>query len=302
LLAVGIALAVLAALASTLLSPVAPSAAPTDASPDAGESAPAVAETVEVSLSPTLTDEWGREMVLIPSGEFQMGSENGSTDEQPVHSIYLDAFYIDAYEVLNVDFATFLNENSDQADSFSEWARIDQEWFQVHDEGSGWHAVSDYEYYPVVGVTWFGAAAYCEWRETRLPTEAEWQKAARGGREGSEYPWGDEAPTCAQGEPSDATFADCDSGLVEAGNAAFNGFGLRDVAGNAWEWVADWYSAEYYAESPSDNPTGPETGDVRGMRGGGWNATAGQLRVALRERSVPEQSSDYLGLRCAKTP
>jgi len=128
-------------------------------------------------------------MVLIPVGEFKMGSDSGSSSEKPVHTVYLDAFFMDVYEVTNAQFAEFLNDRGNQSEGGANWFFAGQAWVHIQQSDGQWQAQSNYSDHPVVGVTWYGATAFCAWRGKRLPTEAEWEKAARGGLEGATYPW-----------------------------------------------------------------------------------------------------------------
>ena len=250
-------------------------------------------------------------MVLIPTGTFQMGSPTGDVDEVPVHTVELDAFYIDQHEVTNAEYQAFVAATG-----------------HPPPRGIGYTAVyellkNDYEPWndpgfnhpdqPVTTVTWFDATAYCEWVGKRLPTEAEWEKAVRGGLEGARYPWGDTEP----GNTS-ANFADSqtefewrspsvnDGFLFTAPVGTFppNGYGLFDMAGNVWEWCADWYSPTYYsdvqgAESPPRNPTGPDTGERRVLRGGTWYRAVHTIRNAERVSDFPNSSLNVVGFRCA---
>ena len=250
-------------------------------------------------------------MVLIPAGTFQMGSTTGDVDEVPVHTVELDAFYIDQHEVTNAKYQAFVAATG-----------------HPPPRGIGYTAVyellkNDYEPWndpgfnhpdqPVTTVTWFDATAYCEWVGKRLPTEAEWEKAARGGLEGARYPWGDTEP----GNTS-ANFADSqtefewrspyvnDGFLFTAPVGTFppNGYGLFDMAGNVWEWCADWYSPTYYsdvqgAENPPRNPTGPDTGERRVLRGGTWYRAVHTIRNAERVSDFSSNSLNVVGFRCA---
>jgi formylglycine-generating enzyme required for sulfatase activity len=203
----------------------------------------------------------GMVLVYIPAGEFEMGNEAGSSDERPVHTVYLDAFWMDQTEVTN---------------------------------GSGYG-----DDYPASAVTWNDAQAYCQWAGRRLPTEAEWEKAARGGLVGKKYPWGDEAPVCTPGAMNGAQYIGCGREPVSVKTFAPNGYGLYDMVGSVWEWVADWYQSNYYDRSPSQNPLGPESGDYHVLRGGGWNFNVIFLGVAYRNfHPKPEFSYPDLGFRC----
>jgi len=222
----------------------------------------------------------GAEMVLIPAGEFSMGS-NDYGDEKPVHTVYLDAFYIDRYEVTNAQYKKFMDATGHKAPAF--WS------------DSKYNAPN----HPVVGVSWNDAKAYAEWAGERLPTEAEWEKAARGGLVGKKYPWGDNITH------DDANYdgtggKDVWEHTSPVGSFAPNGYGLYDMAGNAWEWCADWYDSGCYAKSPSRNPTGPDSGSSRVLRGGSWGyGGTDSLRVAYRGFDDPAYMFGFVGFRCA---
>ena len=211
-------------------------------------------------------------MVLIPAGEFQMGdSLDGMNNALPVHTVYLDAFYMDIYEVTTAQYQKFM-----EATGYRFWYMED---------------IYDAPEKPVVGVSWFDAVAYAGWAGKRLPTEAEWEKAARGGLSGKRYPWGDEI------SHDDASGAD---GTSPVGSFAPNGYGLYDMAGNVWEWCADWYDADYYSSSPKRNPAGPSSGKRRVLRGGseGLTPLPDLLRVAGRLSGNPTMGIGDLGFRC----
>ena len=232
-------------------------------------------------------------MALIPAGSFQMGS-NENSDEQPIHTVTLDAYYIDQYEVTNAEYADFLNARGNQSEGGVTWLVEGDSDVLITQNGGEWQPKSGYGNYPVVGVSWYGAAAYCEWRGARLPTEAEWEKAARGGLEGKQYPWGDTI-SCA-----DANYYSCVGNMTIVGKYAPNGYGLYDMAGNVWEWVADWYASDYYGSSPSSNPTGPASGEYRVLRGGSWNNNDSRARSAYRMRATPYSAWDDVVFRCAR--
>jgi len=231
----------------------------------------------------------GSALVLIPAGEFLMGYEGGFPAERPVHRVFTDAFYLSKYPVTNAQYKQFVDETGrhvpyldDRRMQFDNW---DQE-MRVYPPGRG--------HYPVVLVSWHDAMAYCEWAGGRLPTEAEWEKAARGGLEGKLYPWGDEiAPTLAN--------YDNREGTTPVGSYPANGYGLYDMAGNVWEWVADWYDAKYYARSSERNPQGPENGTVRVLRGGAWLLFPQFCRVAYRFRNSPDFRFNLIGFRLARS-
>jgi formylglycine-generating enzyme required for sulfatase activity len=243
--------------------------------------------------SASIIDKKGVPMALVPAGEFQMGSDNGSDDEKPVHTVYLDAFYIDVYEVTNARYLACVSSGACQPPSQSKSYNR-----------SSYYGEAQYADYPVIYVTWEMAKAYCEWRGGSLPSEAQWEKAARGGLPGMDYPWGNDQPVCDKGAQNGANFGDCAAKDTEpAGSYSPNGYGLFDMAGNVWEWVDDWYQSNYYASSPASNPTGPGSGDYKVLRGGSWNVKSHFLRVAFRGRFDPYLSSySVIGFRCAVPP
>jgi formylglycine-generating enzyme required for sulfatase activity len=226
------------------------------------------------------------DMVLVPSGEFTMGSPAGDIDEQPAHRVLVDAFLMDKYEVSVRQYAAFLQEAG--GDRPSEWKTMNK---------------TSYQNRPVMGVDWADAVRYCKWIGKRLPTEAEWEKAARG-TDGRLFPWGDEPPT-----PLHANFGKGRSndpgllspvGTLELGKSPY---GIYDMAGNVWEWVSDWYDENYYKSSPTQNPAGPSMGGFKVIRGGSWASSPRNLRSADRYWDPPSFRSLYFpGFRCAKNP
>ena len=237
------------------------------------------------SLPVDFIDEYGVPMNLIPAGEFQMGNESGYDPEKPVHTVYLDAFYMDIYEVTNAQYRQCVESKFCAKPSYSKSYTLDS-----------YYDNSTYNDYPVIYVDWERSQSFCEWRGTRLPTEAEWEKAARGKLEGKLYPWGDQTPVF-----SVANFAFYKGDTVQVGSYPPNGFGLYDMAGNVWEWVMDWYSDHYYAISSLNNPTGPSSGEYRILRGGSWIRNDFFLRVACRFSRASVGNYD-IGFRCARTP
>lgn len=285
---------------------------------------PSLAPTL--SPSPTITpdpnfivDEFGIPMIRIPAGSFQMGSSadvafaecqkyrtdcnlEDFTYEEPVHSVYLDTFFIDQYEITNSQYTVFLAASGNQDESGATWLN-DNENSHIHLADNIWHVDTGFENHPVIFVTWYGAQAYCEWRGTVLPSEAQWEKAARGGLEGALYPWGNDMPVCDSVGNNGAQYNACGGSTVPVGSFAPNGYGLYDMAGNVYEWVEDWFSDSYYSVSPQTNPSGPEGEfDRRVMRGGSWSLSANNLRVATRGRNLPENSFRGVGFRCASLP
>ena len=251
----------------------------------------------------SLGDTWtrppdGTVMVYVPSGEFQMGSENGDSFEQPVHTVALDGFWIDQTEVTNDQYRDCVEAGECDAPLTCDW-------------GGPTYANGSKADHPVVCVDWPDAEAYCEWAGGRLPTEAEWEYAARG-PDANIYPWGADF-NCARGNFDDETEID---DYVVPGGAGCDGYnetapvgsfpqgtswcGALDMAGNVWEWAWDWYDEEYYATSPLRDPQGPSSGTIRIVRGGSWDVGPNFPRGALRVGGSPDDSGNDLGFRCAR--
>jgi sulfatase modifying factor 1 len=258
-------------------------------------------------------------MVLIPGGKFRMGTDDGMPYEAPVHEVKVKPFLMDATEVTVAEFAKFVEATNykTEAENFGSSGVFNihsGEWEMTkgadwrHPEGPESTAKPDE---PVVQISWNDATAYAKWAGKRLPTEAEWEFAARGGLKGKRYAWGDELRP--GGKPVanwwQGTFPENntieDGFLMRAPVKSFepNGYGLYDVAGNAWEWCSDWYAEDYYATSPVDNPAGPADGGERIIRGGSWMCAENfctNYRVAARSHSTPETGLNNLGFRCVK--
>ena len=220
----------------------------------------------------------GAEMVLVPAGEFWMGSAE-LADEMPRRLVHLDAYYIDRHEVTNARYRTFL-EGQRRPRRPAYW--IDPRF----------NAAAQ----PVVGVLWSEAAAYCRWAGKRLPTEAEWEKAARG-PDGRRYPWGD------HWEPGRATSADGGAqrpAPVGSRPGGASQYGALDMAGNVAEWVADWYARDAYEHAAAKNPTGPDAGAIRVLRGGSWLDYYFDLRATGRRADEPAVRDSSIGFRCAR--
>ena len=238
------------------------------------------------------------EEIVVPAGPFTMGIDHPkATDEKPSHQIYLSAFSVDRYEVTNARFAAFVaatgyqteaeKSGAEKADSIS--------WRQPHGPGS----VAD-PTHPVVYVSWQDAHAYCAWRGGRLPTEAEWEKSARGS-DGRLWPWG---AKFAAGRANLWGTEDGYEQLAPVGSfpSGASPYGALDMAGNVWEWCADWYDANYYATGPTKDPQGPETGRFKVLRGGSWINPVPVLRSINRFEVLPVERSPYIGFRCARSP
>jgi formylglycine-generating enzyme required for sulfatase activity len=263
-----------------------------------------------------ITDPQGVSMRLVPAGEFTMGGSAdtayeecqklyiGGTcdrdwylDEEPAHTVYLDSFYMDKYEVSNAAYRECVSSGACQPPTDAS-----------SDSRSSYFGNSSYDDYPVIHVTWDMANAYCDWRGARLPTEAEWEKAARG-PDGRLYPWGNafdgnKANFCDENCSRDWSNKNYDDGYadiapVTAYSSGASVYGIFNLAGNVWEWVADWYDSAYYANSPSSNPLGPSSGDARAVRGGSWYDYGYYLRPANRGWNDPSVTNGYRGFRCA---
>ncbi len=222
------------------------------------------------------------DIVVIPGGEFFMGCETGAAGERPVHRVRVDSFGLGRYTVTNGEYSRFVKAVGGQAPRGSVSAGLD------HPEQ------------PVTSVSWFDVTRYCDWlaertgKPYRLPTEAEWERAARGGLEGRLYTWGDDSPD-RQPRYGELWLA----GPERVGLRPPNGYGLYDISENVHEWCSDWYADDYYAVSPLCNPKGPAAGKRRASRGGSWRHQVKITRVAARSRLAPEfRYSDY-GFRCA---
>ncbi len=226
-------------------------------------------------------------VVPIPAGEFWMGIDGtiGLDDERPRHKVWLDAYAMDLYEVTAGRYAAFLSASGRAAPWL--WESVN---LQLHGDR------------PVIGVDWEDAEAYCRWAGKRLPTEAEWEKAARG-TDARSYPWGNTAPTAdfanyALGARFSYSQVLTPVGRYEKGKSPF---GLYDLAGNVWEWVQDWYGTTYYEQSPERNPAGPEEGQFKVLRGGSWSDGPKYLLTYGRFKLPPTTRNSYIGFRCAKS-
>jgi formylglycine-generating enzyme len=271
----------------------------------------------------------GADMVLVPAGAFWMGSapediqarieecertvkpENRAKcrewfgDEAPQRQVFLDAFYIDRYEVSNGRFDKFASTNSYRTTAEAEgWGWVHQQkngkpqWERL--KGATWRApgglgTTAAAMHPVVQVSWYDADAYCKWAGKRLPTEAEWEKAARG-VDGRRYPWGEDwNPSRSNGDMG--VKATRPIGSYPAGTSPYD---LHDMSGNVFEWVGDWYDPAFYRKAQDRNPSGPASGDQRVLRGGAWHSRQIALRAASRGSGVPEFRYNYTGFRCAR--
>jgi len=247
-------------------------------------------------LPKTITGKDGATMVPIPAGEFLMGTDPSEIPalvqqygakssryfkrETPRHTVYLDAFYISKYEVTVGQYKEFVKATGHRV---PDWSKVGK--------------YSPTDKHPMIYVSWDDAVAYCEWAGGRLPTEAEWEKAARRGLVEKQYSWGSSI------SHNDANYSgtggkDVWEYCAPVGSFPPNGCGLYDIAGNVFEWCADWYDENYYADSPSRSPKGPSSGKFRVLRGGSWYRIQNSLRVSFRGRDHPASADDDVGFRC----
>lgn len=277
----------------------------------------------------------GMVLLYVPAGEFVMGSTDENIDsvmaacsdcqrswfddEFPQHTVYLDAYWIDKTEVTNQMFEQFIEETGYETDAEEKglsWVNDPQKgsWDEVN--GADWlhpqgfsSGIRELGGHPVVQVSWNDAAAYCEWVGRRLPTETEWEKAARG-TDGRTYPWGDSDPAenllnfADKNTSYDWSNQTVDDGyertaLVGSYPDGASPYGALDMAGNVYEWVEDWHGEDYYSGSPSSNPQGPSSGSSRVLRGGAWSDLDVLVRSASRSGGDPDSADDSVGFRCA---
>jgi formylglycine-generating enzyme required for sulfatase activity len=250
---------------------------PTTTAPQPAVSPPAVSPTQPSGTAGTAVTS-GAEMVAVSAGPFWMGSDDGEDNEKPRRRVTLDGFSIDKFEVTNALYQKFVKATGRAAPGH--WTASELNGPQQ----------------PVVGVSWDDAVAYCAWAGKRLPTEAEWEKAARG-TDGSKYPWGDKWDASRANSSESRLGATAKVGSYPSGASPYR---AHDMAGNAWEWVADWYDEEYYKKGPDRNPKGPDTGFTRVLRGGSWDLSPVNLRAAYRYDNPPDYRFNRIGFRCAR--
>jgi formylglycine-generating enzyme required for sulfatase activity len=238
----------------------------------------------------------GMTMLYVPAGEFVMGSLDGDLDEQPIHTVYLDAYWIDSTEITNSMYELCVEAGvcTLPSKTVSIWKRQ-------------YYGSTEFSNYPVNYIAWAQADTYCRWAGGQLPTEAEWEKAARG-TDGRKYPWGDDffkmnlvygfSGRIITSDNPGAIFTKAAGSYMEGASP----YRAMDMAGNVWEWVADWYAEGYYSVSLGSNPTGPDTGESHVLRGGSWHDDSKSARSANRESGAIISQGDTIGFRCAVSP
>ena len=275
-----------------------------------------------------------KNMVLIPAGEFLMGSseDEGAFDEHPQHKVYLDAYYIDKYEVTNAQFKEFVEATGYVTDAErkgygevwnlkegwepwrlqifkdvnwrrpNDWVNTESHPNRPHPDAWENYNIMDKMDYPVVQVSWNDVQVYAKWAGKRLPTEAEWEKAARG-TDGRMWPWGNVFNIDIGGVTVHANIASDDLLSVDSFPTGVSPYGVYNMVGNVQEWVADWYAADYYIHSPRNNPKGPDNGIARVLKGGSWrHQKSHHVLSASRNYQAPDYSSNFVGFRCAWNP
>ncbi|MFO7741282.1 MAG: formylglycine-generating enzyme family protein [Anaerolineae bacterium] len=249
---------------------------------------------VRLLLDPPSPTSPSSQMVFVPAGEFTMGSPNGHPDESPAHQVYLEAFYIDRYEVTNEQYLQFFRSGTELCeDHICLDTKADNPGSHIIYQDGRYTVETGYEQHPVTLVSWHGAQSYCEQQGKRLPTEAEWEKSAHG-LEARMYPWGDRLDPvrlnagCRVGDTTPV-------GSYPGGTSPY---GVYDLAGNVWEWTADWYRA--YPGSSYDSSFFGEKYKV--VRGGSWNHPDTDARTTLRDLAHPARRVHVVGFRCARSP
>jgi formylglycine-generating enzyme required for sulfatase activity len=256
------------------------------------------------------------EMVSIPIGTLRMGSTDGEVAERPVHPVVVSAFMIDRLETTNEEFAEFVAATGHVTDTERNgvgwqwegtWREVrGADWRRRHGPAS---SIDGLARHPVVQVSWNDARAYCVWRSKRLPTEAEWERAARGAG-GRRYPWGNEPPSadgrsrasygsdrCCAADAGDGYLFTAPVGSFPRGRSPF---GVEDLAGNVWEWAEDWFDESFYERSPGSDPVNRAPTGRRVIRGGGWGNDPRGLRSTLRHANPPDIGLSMVGIRCAR--
>ncbi len=262
---------------------------------DGGNSSDEISIKLIKSSSGGIDLEW----VNVAGGSFQMGSDNGNIEEQPIHTVTLSSYEITKYEITNRQYCEFLNAIScDSTGSYNgvEFIDMDDSDCLIFYSSGQFIPRGDEPDFPVIEVTWYGSDAFAQWAGGRLPTEAEWEFAAQGGNNSNAYTY----------SGSDTIgvvawyHANSDANIQLVGTKAPNELGIYDMSGNVWEWCKDWYSEVYYSNSPTNNPQGSLSGTDRVLRSGSWLSDAYYCRVAYRNKSTPDGSVSYYGFRIVR--
>jgi formylglycine-generating enzyme required for sulfatase activity len=236
--------------------------------------------------------EQGVPMVIVPAGKFRMGNDNGKADEKPAHMVYLDTFYIDKYKVTNAFYKTCVDTGVCAPPKYIN--------SNLHPT---YYGDPKYDNFPFIAADWYAAKTYCEWRGARLPTEAEWEKAARGTDQRT-YPWGEgiDQSRANYNNNNEPDYVG-DTSKVDDYASGVSPYGVYDMAGNVWEWVADLYDEKYYSSlsDTAKNPLGPTMGEFRVVRGGSWNSNSYALRSSYRSWFNPTNANIQVGFRCARS-
>lgn len=267
------------------------------------------------------------DMVFIPEGEFLMGNGDSMEDHsghghhdhhehkhkdvdfgKQAHNVYLDSYYIDKYEVTNAKYNKFIEaggyDNSEYwSDEGWEWLvenKISEPFWWRSEKGEIYKSGIEYPDYPVTGISWYEASAYSKWIGKSLPTEAQWEKAARGDTNDKTYPWGNEMPDCSFANYCGEKYKFCvgSTSIVGSYDKGKSQYGAYDMTGNVWEWCKDWYGVDYYKISPYKNPQGPLTGERRALRGGSWVNEEPFISSTFRQKLNPGLRDYFNGFRC----
>jgi len=253
-----------------------------------------VANCVVKVIAHSLVGGVPEDMVLVPAGEYTMGSETVGGNAIPEHLVWLDAFWIDQYEVTNLEYKRFCDATGHGYPSDPGFSGMP-------------NYFTNYPDYPVVMVDWYDASDYASWAGKRLPTEAEWERVAKGATDNRLWPWGNSFNADFGGTTYHANISQDGDGWtytapVGSYPTGVSPEGCYNMAGNVWEWCNDWYGNTYYGSSPYNNPQGPATGSYRLRRGGAWYNNSSSARCASRSNNPPANNGHDIGFRCARTP
>ena len=247
-------------------------------------------------------------MVLVPAGEFQMGCDESNPNESclsselPLHTVRLDAFRIHKYEVTNEQYARFLNDRGSNICGGKKCMEFESSYSRIALQSGQYVVENGYKDHPVIEVSWFGGRSYCTESGERLPSEAEWEKAARGSSDTRLYAWGNQPADCTRTNFNNDGFCVGDTAPVGSYPSGASPYGVFDMTGNVWELVNDWYDRDYYDVTPDANPPGPASGTRKVIRGGSWYNSWNHIRIAIRASNDPTDTVYVVGFRCASTP